>query len=160
MRITPGWSSHMYVLSKALYMTKGPVLEMGMGLFSTPLMHWICEDSKRELVSFENDPNYYKWFKHFGNESHKVYLIEDWAKADIDKPWEIALIDHKPEERRLIDIKRLASWAKYLIVHDSEPEVAMLYHYDQIFPMFKYRLDYTKAMPYTTVLSNFQEIKL
>ena len=150
----------MFVITKILEQTSGAVLEMGTGLYSTPLMHWICEDTKREHISYENDPNYWKWFKHFRNDSHKVLFIEDWDKAEIERNWDVVLIDQKPEERRIIDIKKLANFAKFIIVHDTEPGVSSLYKYDEIFASFKYRLDYVKAMPNTTVLSNFSEIKL
>ena len=64
------WGSHLPVLKRALEITDGDVLEMGMGIHSTPEMHWSCIN--RNLVSYENDEGYYKRFRKFEEGKHKV----------------------------------------------------------------------------------------
>lgn len=154
----PDWSNHIPMLLQALIQTKGPVLELGMGISSTPLLHMFCSHENRQLTSYENDPIFIDMFKKFSSKDHNIILVKDWDKADLNQKWSVALIDHKPEERRKVDITRLANLAEVLIVHDSEPEHNDLYHYDEIYPLFKHRYDYKRLAVHTTVLSNFHNV--
>lgn len=147
------WGSHLPILKRVLEITDGDVLEMGMGIHSTPEMHWSCLD--RNLVSYENDAGYYKRFKKFEDGKHKVIFVDDWDEAEIEKPWDVALVDHYPHTRRKEDVKRLSNWVKYLIVHDTD-----LFRYSEIYPLFKYRYDYKTVIPNTTVLSNFVSLEI
>ena len=155
MMISIKYASHLPVLTRLLPTTTGPVLELGIGLYSTPYLHWICSASRRQLTSYDSDPKWIRYFRDAKSDIHEVALIDDWDKMPIDMFWDIAFIDHAPDHRRSIEAKRLANNAKYLILHDTEPEVDSLYGYSQIYPLFKYRYDYTLAKPYTTILSNF-----
>src|SRR3990167_11435146 len=107
MRINKAWSSHLPILIKLLSITDGDVLEMGIGFYSTPYLHWACFE-KRRLVSYENNPQYYRYNKGYtyGNPLHEMYLIDSWDQADIERPWDVALIDHSPEMRRQEEAKR------------------------------------------------------
>ena len=158
MVISSRWSSHLPVLMKLLSITDGDVLEMGMGLYSTPYLHWACF-GKRKLVSFENDEKYIRYNSGFASDLHEIIFVEDWDKTDIEKPWDVALVDHSPGERRIIDIKRLANLAKYIVVHDTEPESEPKHHFSEIYPLFKYRYDFKKYPPRTSVLSNLINLK-
>ncbi len=120
------YSTHMPLLVKTLSLTSGDVLEMGVGLFSTPLLHWMCSPAGRRLVSYESDPSYYEVFKQFEDEYHKVVFVENWDDADIEKPWDVAFIDHAPALRRREDVRRLANLAKYIVIHDSADAVFCL----------------------------------
>ena len=84
MKYTPGWSSHYPVLIKVFEHTKGDVLELGMGLFSTPLLHWLCLDQNRNLVSLDRQQKYFDLNKRFRSDIHKIYLVEDWNKIETD----------------------------------------------------------------------------
>ena len=154
-------ASHIPILIKAFELSKGPVLEMGMGPFSTPVLHWLCLDKKRELVSYENNPNWFNKNKIFETNSHKVTFVKDWDEIDISKiHWGVAFIDHAPNERRKVDIKKLANCADYIVIHDSGEYQDEHYLYSEIYPLFKYKYDYTKEKPYTTVLSNFKDLSI
>lgn len=160
MRYNPNWSSHLPILIKVLNISEGPVLEMGMGPFSTPVIHWLCLDQKRILVSYENDLNYFNQNKVFGAAWHQIKLVKNWSQADIENThWGLAFIDHTPELRRSIDIKRISNKADYIVVHDSEEKSEHKYHFTEIYPLFKYRYNYQRQKPYTTVLSNFKDLK-
>lgn len=139
-------------------MTDGDVLEMGIGLFSTPYLHWACLD-KRKLVSYENNPQYYRYFKSYNGELHEMKFVQDWDQADIEHPWDIAFVDHSPESRRKEDVKRLANFARYLVLHDTEPAREELYGYSEVFPLFKYRYDFVNPRSNTSILSNFNNLE-
>jgi hypothetical protein len=155
MRFRAKYGSHLPVLLKVMSITSGAVLEMGAGYVSTSVLHWICEPGKRQLLTLENDPQFYGMVaRQYSGEYHQVRLVEDWNNVDLDLHWSVALIDHAPSERRVIDILRLADCTDYIVVHDTNRNQDKHYHYRDIFPQFKYRYDYTAVKPYTTVLSN------
>jgi|SRR3989338_1093108 len=155
------FGSHLPVLIKVMSITTGPALEMGMGFNSSLVMHWMCSVKKRLLVSYENDFDCFDWplrAGRFANEFHQVIYIEDWGKADIEKPWDVAFIDHVPALRRKEDVKRLAKHAKYIILHDTEGRLEKYHHYQEIYPLFKWKYDYQDYIPKTSVLSNFVDL--
>jgi hypothetical protein len=150
------WGSHLPILIKLVNQTKGDILELGMGLYSTPFLHWACFPD-RTLVSYESD--FDCWFKNVGyeNKTHLVQLARNWDNIFIDRDWDIALVDHSPSQRRIVEIKRLANFAKYIVIHDTQRN-SRFCDLNQIWPLFKYRYDYTKAVPHTTVVSNFVDL--
>ena len=155
----PGWGSHIPVLVKVFEISQGPILELGTGVFSTPILHTLCLSKDRQLVSYENDPYYFERHGDFRTDKHQIILVSNWDDIKIENTfWNVALIDHKPEERRKTEVKRLANNTKYIILHDSESRNEKLYKYSEIYPLFKYRFDYTACYPHTTVLSNFVDL--
>ena len=139
---------------QAVLKTGGPVLELGAGHFSTPVLHWMCAQKKRELVSYDNQERFLHWSNVYECDWHHLYYVEDWDSAEIDRAWDVVLVDHSPSERRAIEIRRLANLAKYLVIHDANGRYNREYHYDTIYPLFEHRVDFTKAEPSTVVLSN------
>lgn len=172
MKYFPGWSSHYPMLITALDLARPgiaksfsidldntDVLELGMGPFSTPLLHWLCFDDDRKLFSYDNDPKYIEMNRRFRSDWHTVELVEDWNTVAMDRFWSVAFVDHRPAGRRYHDIKRLAKQAFIVVVHDTEPENNRFYAYHRAFVKYKYRYDWTKAKPHTTLLSNFIDFK-
>lgn len=161
MRISPGWASHLPVLIKVLQISEGPVLELGTGLYSTPVMHWLCLEAKRRLVSYEHEPGYFKLVARFAYGLHEITLINNWDDIPIEtEHWGVALVDHNPVARRKVEIARLANIADYVIIHDTESHMESETGYEAIYPLFKYRYNYRRQKPYTSVLSNFIEFYL
>lgn len=152
------YGSHLPILARVMDITDGPVLELGMGIYSTPLLDLMCHESKRELISFDNDPIWFNENKKWESDYHKVYFVEDWDKILLNRHWSAALVDHKPARRRMHEIRRLAKIANFVIVHDTEPESDRFFKYSWIWKYYKYRFDYTKCRPNTTVLSNFVDL--
>lgn len=150
-KANPEWGTHIPLLIKLLEHTEGPVLELGMGISSTPLLHALCQN--RKLVSYENDPIFTEMFKKYQTANHDIRLVTDWDDAELNHLWSVALIDHKPDARRKEEIKRLRWFCDYLIVHDTQPEVNDLYRYDEIYRYFPYQYTDTSNSTHTTVLS-------
>lgn len=155
MIISIRYASHLPVLTKLVEATTGPILELGMGLYSTSYLHWACFPKKRELASYESDERWIRYFRDSRCDFHKIEQITDWSSLKINNYWEIALIDHAPDPRRSIEAGRLSQNARFVVLHDTEPKHDSLYGYSTIYPLFKHRFDYTIAYPHTTVLSNF-----
>lgn len=157
-RYNPAWGSHMPVLTKVMELSDGPVLELGMGLFSTPLLHMLCFNKDRHLTSYESDEKFFKMHGNFVSPLHRIEYVTDWDSIRIDEtPWGVVFVDHEAD-RRAIETKRVANMARFVVIHDSEKRNDEAYGYPSIYPLFKYRLDYTKAVPHTTILSNFVDL--
>ena len=144
--------SHIPILLEVLSKTKGPVLELGAGWYSTPLLYWLCKEQGRGFVSYETDED---WAKNMDGMTQYVKRYDD---VPADKEWGMVFIDHAPAERRIVDIKRFRELADYIVVHDTEPESKTLYEYYKIFPSFPHKKTYDKHKPHTTILSTKYEL--
>lgn len=160
MRYGPEGASHLPILIKVIQSSVGPVLELGAGQFSTPVMHWLCLEAKRKLVTYENDLKYYAANRAFQAQNHDVIFVDDWDKAVIDHThWGVAFVDHRPADRRKVEIARLSSITDYIVVHDTEAASDYAHGFVKAsFPLFKYRYNYRRQKPYTSVLSNFKDL--
>lgn len=166
--ISGNYGTHLGPLIKCMSLTSGDVLELGLGYFSTPYLHYQCVLDKRHLTSYDNDKGWVRRFAdsdfynhRYRGEYHDFIYVENWADAKIEKPWDVVLIDHTPDERRSIEAMRLKDLAKYIIIHDSnENGKAQFrgYNYASIFPHFKYKKVWDKDERHATVLSNFYDL--
>lgn len=137
-------------------MTDGPVLEIGSGPFSTPLLHWLLAESRRKLVTYEGHHRYYKAANRFRSRSHSIRFVEDWDKVDYGSGhWSVALIDNELERRQIEPIK-LKDQVDFLVLHDTNhPD----YGYDKVWPHFKHIHHWKFCRPWTSVVSNFKSIE-
>jgi len=156
--LNAGEGSHIPVLIKVLQNSEGDVLELGTGLNSTPVIHWLCVPNKRRVDSYESVDMFYYTAMNYQNEYHGVHLIKDWDTLPVDKHWSVVFIDHAPGPRRNVEMERLAQHADYVVVHDTEPKSDWHYHYSNQFDKYKYRYNYTKGFPHTSVFSNFKDL--
>lgn len=157
LRNVPRRGSHLPVLMKLLPMTTGPILELGYGVYSTIYLHWACYVTKRRLVTYEDNPDFYRFANQFRNDYHEVHCIKNWDELDPSEPWGIAFVDHGQEGRRYKDIARLTH-AQYVVAHDAENGSARRYKYHRVYPLFKYKYKYGGASPHTVVLSNTHDL--
>lgn len=156
-------ATHLPLLLRVFEVSEGDVLEMGTGYFSTLILRWYCEMFGRELYSFESIKSWYEKNKAKPKEFHHLFYTPNFDKAEIERHWGLAFIDHGPNERRVKEIERLANYAEYIVIHDTQPnfhnvDLPTNYHYEKIWPLFKYRYDYTKLLPWTSVVSNFHNL--
>lgn len=139
------------------------VLELGMGNSSTPFLHWMCKATKRNLVSYETDPEWYKVNKEFEEPGHEVHLVDPetgWEEVNLmDRHWSIALVDNRPARKRRSLAQRLKNHCNYIILHDSELADDPAYKYTGIYDQFKYKYEYKMVgKPYCMLLSNFKDL--
>ncbi len=164
--VSGNYGTHMAPLIQAVNKTDGDILEMGIGIFSTPYLHYQSFLSKRNLVSCDNDKMWIKryaehpFYAHmYQGKYHDLRYIKNWDDAKIEKPWDVVLLDHSPSERRMVDAQRLANFAKYIIIHDTGEDQDRVYHYLEIYPLFKYKTVWDKDANHATVLSNLVDLK-
>jgi len=160
MNVSGRYGTHLPCLIKAMEKTTGDVLELGMGVFSTPYLHYQCILSNRHLVSYENCQPWTDFFLKYRYPcaNHEIIVVEKYADAKIDKPWDVVLIDQTPDSSRAEEVKRLANLAKYIVIHDSNEKYDNIYHYSTIYPLFKYRTDWIQDSNHATVLSNLVDL--
>ncbi len=157
LRLRPGRGSHLPILMKAIALTGGPILELGCGVYSTNPLHWACWESKRRLVTYENNPRFFDFLKKYETDYHEVHCIDDWDAVDLSERWSVAFIDHEPGPRRGIELGRLAH-AEYVIAHDTERKAEHKYGYRERFNLYKYRYKCKAAAPHTTIFSNTHDV--
>jgi tRNA A58 N-methylase Trm61 len=151
-------STHNPMLIKTVLVSEGPVLEIGAGIYSTPLLHWLCKMLDRKLVTYENNPEFYKFARKFVSKDHRVSFIEDWDKMDFQTHWGVILVDHDPGSRRVIDLINFKDKADYIVIHDTDLKDP--YRWEEAWPHFKYRYTWKACRPWTTVVSNFIDLSL
>ena len=158
--------------------TTGDLLELGMGSFSTPLLHKLAVDTKKQVVSIDTNIDWVNNFIFYNKTmNHKIYcmpnfeFIEQKLGLEDNKRWGIVLVDHINAVGRAFDAKKYANKAEIVLVHDAEKTVEHGYKYEQnkIRDPFKYVCKfsvYTKkdrsVYVSTLLLSNyhnFEQIK-
>jgi hypothetical protein len=164
-RKTTGWGygTHMGALITSVMNTKGPVFEMGCGDFSTVLLHAICKAQGRYLLSTDTSKEWLGLFLDLKSDIHDFIYVpvyeDDWQKNPKPEKWDeignqewgVVFIDHRPGERRRVDIERFSDKAEIIVVHDTEEKG---YMYEYVLSKFKYRYDDKRYNVYTTVVSN------
>lgn len=153
-------ASHIVLLTKIFDLSKGDVAEIGTGYFSTLLLHWLANLYGRKVYSYENQTYWLKRALKISSNSpyHKIIFLNSWDKLPDSKHWGLVFIDHAPAERRVIEIKKFANKADYIVIHDTGPESDNEYHFSEIWQNFKYVYHYKQAKPWTSVVSNFKPL--
>lgn len=119
------YGSHLGPLCMAVCATKGPVLELGMGMASTVTLHWLCQPD-RQLVSVEENPDWFMQFAPLHSPVHQMRCAPDTDKfLDLDLgQWSVALIDHGgPQDadysNRIRAVDKLKNTTEVLVLHDT-----------------------------------------
>lgn len=154
--------SHLPVLAKLLSVIDKPVIELGIGYNSTPLLHWMCKERGVQLMSFETDKEWMDKFKEFQEEDHYMEHVKDWnfldQLASIDD-FGLVFIDHKPARKRRSSALKFKDTADFVVLHDSELADHPAYKYRSIYKEFKYSFEFKEVgEPHTIVLSNKKEL--
>lgn len=150
-----GFGTHMPTLAAAVLEARpGPVLEYGMGFYSSPLLYMMCEEMGRELLSLDHDAAWLERFSGMRTPWHRMEAPSSWgaSEAVVDamaQDWAVVLIDHGPDARRVVDATRLANRAEFVVVHDWEQSPSQA----QLASLFKYTW-VSRCAPQTAVLSN------
>jgi len=150
------YGTHITPLIAAVLATGGDVVELGMGDYSTPVLHEIVKflrhsNPDKKLLSFESENEWHVNFKDLENEWHKVSFINDWDTLDLDRCG-VLFIDHGPAERRIMEIERFRNKADIIIIHDTDK--IKYYNYEPLLSGFKYRFEYKRYKKSTTLVSD------
>jgi hypothetical protein len=130
------YSTHQRMLVRGLMETTGPVLELGCGHYSTPIVQEICRSMDRELTSLDNHP---AWVKQFDAKTVR------WDRFSPNRFYGLTLVDHadQPQHQRWKQILKLLPWCDTFVVHDAEDR---LYGYHELRNMFDVTQDNTTPL--------------
>jgi len=157
-RTFKNYTTFIPLLLRVMAITKGKVVELGGGLYSTPLLHWMCKEQHRRVRTYERDPQYYELCRRFVSPTHEVIKVEDWSTQRIPGKFSVVLVDHDgfKDDTRAMSALSLKDRVEFIILHDTNhPEY---YGYKKIYPQFKYRYTWKEEKPWTTVVSNLREM--
>lgn len=152
-----GYGSHFPILAAAIARSKGAILELGSGDWSTPMIHYAA--AHRYVLTADTD---LEWLRKFSEgyacpRKHEFQHVTDWKKFSIPPiEFGVAFIDCAPGEERYELAIRVAHRTQWVICHDSEKdyESGGNYMYDRATPHFKYVTEFRRFRPYTLILSN------
>lgn len=122
------YSTHVPYLIKLLENIKGtknPILELGCGFGSTPILHDFSEKNNVGLLTLENDINWMTQIKSKFNESHlhKYFQVYDWNES-LDKvsqqEYSLIFVDQSPWEARKLSIDKLRNKCEFILLHDCD----------------------------------------
>ena len=164
--------------------TTGPVLELGCGLYSTLLLHTICEKQGRRLHTVDHTLSWLNKFTHLETSLHSfehvkcgafnVTLLEfvyklspDWAKkiddswdqVGKDEHWGLVFLDQLPLSRRIKDLKRLRTSADVFVIHNTNRMGNWLSEFWPYLETFNY-LYVFPAFPATVVCSDKIDVRM
>lgn len=153
------FASHFPILLYALEKTKGAVLELGSGLFSTPLIHYYCDPRGRKVVTVESDATWYQNVALlFQTANHEIRKTENWKEPDLERHFDVVFIDHAPADQRVVDLVKYANLATFIVIHDTNGRHEKHYHMKAEWSRFKYVYHYGGYFPQTTIASNTRKI--
>jgi hypothetical protein len=150
------YGSHLPALLTCVAATKGPILEVGIGHYSTPVLHAF---SKRRLVSVEADLKWMDTFRDFESLDHMFTYPADYASALEELcayQWGVVFLDAEPGSAHAARAALFVDSAEFIVVHDYSSEQVSK-PFEPVLPLFKHHHVYTRYMPSTLILSQ-QEI--
>lgn len=151
------YATHMPLLAACVARTDGPVLELGCGMYSTPLIHAICGDA-RSVLSLEFDREWLARFQKLNRGNHDMRAVDDWADAvrqAADIHWSVVLVDQQPAAARAPSITLLRQSVDLFVCHDSEHR---LYNYEPVLETFLRRKEWRRYAPWTSVVSDTMDL--
>ena len=176
------FSTHQPLLVAALLNTQGPILEMGGGYYSTPIVSAFANLQHREAHTIETGPAMYELLKRFSSPFHKIWPVSgyDFAadgrfmpRADTTRAqyieiqsrfladfcskgptrWSVVFIDQAPGYLRVPAIEHFADTADFIVTHDTE--LVDAYGFEPCLSTFRHRWDSRLHVPHATIVSNF-----
>ena len=159
------FGTHQPLLLGACLKTKGMIVELGSGFYSTPIVHSVSLAQRRPAVTLDTSRMYVNFMSRYANKDHRVLLSDPMLMLGETGKFEdleghgnqyyvdrqairfeklfgsvddigVVFVDHDPAFLRQPAIEWFADRATYIIAHDTESPTH--YHYD--FSKFKYVL--------------------
>lgn len=152
------YSSHLPLLVAAVASTTGTIVELGAGLYSTPILQALCGVQNRPLLTFDNDAAWLDRVRH-PNGGHSGALVldswEDLARYGEALRCDVAFVDVAPADARAFCIDVMARWARIIVVHDIETEQRHNYPgVEEQLQRFAHRVEDRRRGPWTAAVSN------
>lgn len=153
------YQSHLPALLACIAVTEGPVLELGVGHFSTPHLHALCGALGRLLISVESDPIWRDEFllKYGSTTDHAITGADTLATGNGWR-WGVAFIDHSPGgANRAAAFKTLIECSEFVVMHDAQKEAENFQAVEPMLEGLNWHLC-TGIFPHTLVASKTRRI--
>jgi hypothetical protein len=149
--------SHAIPLLASLWVSDGPILELGCGWYSTPVVHRISAVQDRKVLTADSVYAWLSYFLFFASDKHELCLVNDndtpvknvndnvhvvrsWDAIGREQPnWGVVIVDHQPADQRAVDLLRLRDHVDLFLVHDTEPKQNIVYKLERHLETFTYR---------------------
>lgn len=151
------WATHLPALVACASETQGPVLECGVGLWSTPVLHAICAATNRPLFSYESNAAWLERFRPYekidASARHLVRLVPTWDVfinehlPAADSHYGLAFVDHGHAPRGPV-VAALRERADIIVMHDSECDYC---GYNVALGAFDWVYTHTHSPAWTTI---------
>lgn len=167
-----GYSTHNEALAYAFGMTAGPVVELGAGWYSTPLLHGMCEAAARDLYTVESDAEWLASFRPWMRTWHQL-VLDPAMRIPVASPG-VVFVDHDmypgkpghdgPSRGDSIRMARDAG-ATIVVVHDTEPKTGGWDISDNArgqgdaLEGWAYRRDWRALEPWTAAVSDVHDMR-
>lgn len=116
-------------------LTHGDLLELGMGMYSTPILYRISMEYKRNLVSIDTSLDWINKFISYNlTNYHKIYYFknhQELSEFGKDRKWGMVLVDHTYAALRPFDVINFADKAEIVLAHDAESSSDFMYKYNE-----------------------------
>ena len=156
-----GWGTHAPLLAAVVATARpGPVLEIGIGRGSSPLLIEMCRAMGRDLVGMDSEQG---WIDELADLPYpELVCMPDWNKLPAwleahrmltKSHWSVIFIDHGPGEARLPVTKATRGFSEFIVCHDTH-NPGYLVGLDDFLDTFKFRSDYTLMPSCTSVVSD------
>ena len=178
------FGTHQALLVRAMAETYGPILEIGGGWYSTPLVSAISVSQRRMALTVETGSFVHDILKPLSTERHKILLMEGFEFTDIGKfqaapglyvrdyiarqeaylatlpdiHWSVVFVDQAPGFLRVPAIQYFSNRADFIITHDTEH--VDHYHFEPILSSFQSRFDFILHKPQSVVVSNTKDCSM
>ena len=173
------FGTHQPLLLGACLSTRGTIVELGSGFYSTPIVHAVSTAQRRSAYTIDTSRMYVNYMSRYATKHHHVMLadeelmlggdgkfvdVKNWGKRRyVDRQNDtfernfgkmddisVVFVDHDPAFLRQPAIEWFSDRADYIIAHDTE--AAQHYGYD--FSIFKSVLRDIYQQTGTVVVSN------
>jgi hypothetical protein len=177
-----GYSTHQPLLVAAMVHTDGPILEIGGGFYSTPLISAFANGQMRRALTLDTSEYFVGILKDLQSDYHRIEQIPGIPFDPIGKfspeggrkaayyvglqqdvleqnpgPFSVVFVDQGPGFLRAPAVKFYADRAEFIVVHDTNH--AERYRFG-LMSNFAYRWDFTAHIPFTTVVSNVRDCSI
>lgn len=152
-------ASHQRILVGAVLRTPGDILELGVGWYSTPILHELATILDRDLFTADNNPHWLAQFKCLECSRHKLVDVGWWGDLYAWArciSWGVVFVDHAQPIEREYAIRALKGNAAVFVLHDTEEGFA--YGYSRTIPSFKYQYTDKCQKAWTTIVSDTVDV--
>jgi hypothetical protein len=131
-----------------LLMKKGPILEMGLNLVTTPLLNRIAQDYNRSVESIDLQKKYdFDYTKLNRTSNHRIRLVDNYDLANYGTTgmWAIVFVDHSLASMRASNVIQFRSTSQIVLAHDAELNNDVVFKYEtmKIKNYFKFSCKFT-----------------